>query len=90
MKHSQPKFQISNVQIFLEDTYVIIRDYNETDKSIKLNNVDLENFIQMLRESGDCDFPLFTTYGDLIIYNKNKEEVINMLNRHSEVLELIS
>jgi len=90
MKHSQPKFQISNVQIFLEDTYIIIRDYNETDKSIKLNNVDLETFIQMLRESGDVDFPLFTTYGDLIIYNKNKKEVINMLNRHSEVLELIS
>jgi len=90
MKNSQPKFQISNVQIFLEDTYIIIRDYNETDKSIKLNNVDLEHFIQMLRESGDVDFPLFTTYGDLIIYNKNKEEVIKMLNLHSEVLELIS
>ena len=90
MKHSQPKFQISNVQIFLEDTYIIIRDYNEMDKSIKLNNVDLGHFIQMLRESGDTDFPLFTTYGDLIIYNKNKQEVIDMLNRHSEVLELIS
>ena len=90
MKNSQPKWQISNVQIFLEDTYVIIRDYNESDKTIKLNNVDLENFIQMLRESGDVDFPLFTTYGDLIIYNKNKEEVIEMLNRYSELLESIS
>lgn len=90
MKHSQPKFQISNVQIFLEDTYVIIRDYNEMDKSIMLNNVDLANFIQMLRESGDTDFPLFTTFGDLIIYNKNKKEVINRLNDHSEILERIS
>ena len=90
MKHSQPKFQISNVQIFIEDTYVIIRDYNDTDKQIKLNNIDLETFIQMLRESGDVDFPLFTTYGDLIIYNKNKKEVIKLLNLYSEVLELIS
>ena len=90
MKNSQPTFQTSNVQIFLEDTYVVIMDYYENNKYIKLNNVDLGDFIQTLKESGDVDFPLFTTYGDLIIYNKNKEDVINRLSEHSELLELIS
>ena len=92
MKHENPKFQISNIEVFFSkaDSVVFIRDYCNKSIFKSLNLERLNELYLALYLIGDRDFVIECDNGTIKINKADKGYVISMLNDHAELLKPIS
>jgi len=92
MKSENPKFQISNIEVFFSksDSVVFIRDYCNKSIFKSLNLERLNELYLALYLIGDRDFVIECDNGIIKINKADKDYVISMLNDHAELLKPIS
>ena len=92
MKNENPKFQISNIEIFFSKIkkVVIIRDFSKKEVFKEFDLVKLNEFAETLFSIGNVGFILPCDNGLITIHKNDKDYVIDMLDQHSKLLKPIS